>query len=1022
LRILATILILHISSFVAFAGTIETCSKAEASTPLAKTMMWPYYITISASNTTICSGQCITISATVTGGHNAPYTFTWTGGGIPNANIGTGTYTIGPYTVCPTTTTTYTVSVTDAYNWPPATASVTITVQPPTALNLTSYSADATCGNADGTATVTATGGTLPYTYLWGPSANNQTTQTATGLGAGTYDVTVTDNSGCSSGTTQVTVATGSINALMNGWTDPSCSGDSDGTATVIAGGGTPPYTYAWGPSGGTGATGTGLTGGITYTVTVTESNGCSTTQSIMLTDPAPFIATIGASTDPPCAGGTGDATVGVSGGTVAYTYAWSPSGGTGVTGTGLSAGVMTIVLVTDANGCTANDSILLTEPPILLATVISNTPPTCAGGNDGTATAVAAGGTGSYTYVWTPTGGTGVTGTGLSAGTTTLSVTDANGCIASDNVTLVDPPAILVSIASPTDPTCFGGSDGTATGSAAGGSGTYSYSWSPSGGTAATGTGLSAGIVYTLIVTDGNGCSATDVLMLNDPPAMSSAIVSTVSPSCIGSTDGEATVSVSGGTPQYSYLWAHNGGTSATGTGMGSSTNYVVTITDSNNCTVNDTAVLIPNTPMTVNTTGSGMCFGSSTDLEVTVSGGLAPYSYLWNNAATGSSQTVSPTGLTTYSVIITDGLGCLGYDTITIAVTTALTVIDSAAAICDGVSITIYTQASGGSGTRSYLWGDGSTTTSITVSPGVNTIYSVTVTDTCGSATANIDVTIIEPPFVDFSMECDPNPYGLQFTNNSDPLVGSTFIWDFGDAISSTDQDPSHDYASTGSYPVQLTVTTAEGCTNDTTIMVLAPPDAAFIANPTETSTTDPEVHFTDWSMDPNNIVYWEWNFGDSTGIDNLLGQAGSDNVPSDTATSGTYQNPSHMYSDTGLFVVQLTVHDINNCIDTITMEIRIFSEYFLYAPSAFTPNYDGYNDVFLPTGVGIIDRDYELAVYNRWGDRIFESDDINVGWNGTANGGGVAQSDVYIWTLSTRDIGLKIHQYVGHVTLYR
>jgi len=101
---------------------------------------------------------------------------------------------------------------------------------------------------------------------------------------------------------------------------------------------------------------------------------------------------------------------------------------------------------------------------------------------------------------------------------------------------------------------------------------------------------------------------------------------------------------------------------------------------------------------------------------------------------------------------------------------------------------------------------------------------------------------------------------------------------------------------------------------------------------------------------------------------------------------------------------------------------MEIRIFSEYFLYAPSAFTPNYDGYNDVFLPTGVGIIDRDYELAVYNRWGDRIFESDDINVGWNGTANGGGVAQSDVYIWTLSTRDIGLKIHQYVGHVTLYR
>jgi gliding motility-associated-like protein len=294
--------------------------------------------------------------------------------------------------------------------------------------------------------------------------------------------------------------------------------------------------------------------------------------------------------------------------------------------------------------------------------------------------------------------------------------------------------------------------------------------------------------------------------------------------------------------------------------------------------------------------------------------------------------------------------------------------------------------------------------------------------VTDTCGSASATIDITTIEPPFVDFSMGCDPNPYGLQFINNSDPLTGSTFTWDFGDAASSTDQDPSHDYVSTGTYPIQLTVTTVDGCTNDTTIMATAPPDAAFIANPSEASTDDPEVQFTDWSVDPNNIVYWEWDFGDSTGVDNLLGQAGNDNVPSDTATGGTFQNPSHNYSDTGLFIVQLTVHDANGCIDTITQEIRIFGEYFLYAPSAFTPNFDGSNDVFLPTGIGIMERDYEFAVYNRWGDRIFESDDINVGWNGTANGGGVVQSDVYIWTLSTRDVSLKIHQYIGHVTLYR
>ncbi len=162
---------------------------------------------------------------------------------------------------------------------------------------------------------------------------------------------------------------------------------------------------------------------------TVTDNNGCTATASVTITQPTLLTATMGAPTNDKCNGGnTGSATVTGGGGTPGYTYNWTPNGGAGATGTGLTAGTYTAT-VTDANGCTATASVTITQPTPVTATIGVVTNVSCNGGNNGSATVTAGGGTPGYTYAWTPIGGNTTTGTGFSAGTYTVTITDANGC-----------------------------------------------------------------------------------------------------------------------------------------------------------------------------------------------------------------------------------------------------------------------------------------------------------------------------------------------------------------------------------------------------------------------------------------------------------------------------------------------------------------------------------------------------------------------------------------------------------------
>jgi hypothetical protein len=248
--------------------------------------------------------------------------------------------------------------------------------------------------------------------------------------------------------TASVTITQPSVlSASITGPTNVSCNGGNNGAATVSPAGGTPGYSYSWSTTPAqTGVTATGLSAG-TYTVTVTDNNNCETTASVTITQPDALSASITAPTNVSCNGGNnGAATVTPAGGTSGYTYSWSTTPAqTGVTATGLIAGTYTVT-VTDANNCTTTASVTITQPDVLSASITTPTNVSCNGGSNGAATVTPAGGTSAYSYAWSTTPAqTGVTATGLIAGTYTVTVTDSKGCTATTSVTITQPGVLSI-------------------------------------------------------------------------------------------------------------------------------------------------------------------------------------------------------------------------------------------------------------------------------------------------------------------------------------------------------------------------------------------------------------------------------------------------------------------------------------------------------------------------------------------------------------------------------------------------
>ena len=716
---------------------------------------------------------------------------------------------------------TYDVTVTDA-NGCTTTASVTVTE--PTALSASAVASNVSCnGGSNGTVDLTVTGGTAPYTYAW---SNTATTQDMIGLSAGIYNVTVTDANGCTA-TVSVTVTEPTALSASAVASNASCNGAANGTVDLSVTGGTAPYTYAWSNSVTTEDM-IGLSAG-TYNVTVTDANGCTATASVTVTEPTALSASAVASNAACNGAANGSVDLTVTGGSSPYTYAWSNSATTEDV-SGLSADTYNVT-ITDAHGCTTTASATVTQPTAINITT-STTGASSNGGSDGTTTATVSGGVAPYTYSWTPSGGSNATATGLSAGSYTVTVTDSNGCTATKTVEVKEPAALVVTASVDANVSCNGISNGAATATVTGGTPPYQYLWS-TGAPVASMTGVPAG-TYTIYITDENGVKANTTVTISEPTALS-ASVTAGNVSCNGGSDGSVDLTVTGGTPPYTYDWS-NSATTEDLSGI-SAGNYDVTVTDAHGCSTTGAITITEPTALSASVTaGNVSCNGvSDGSVDLTVAGGTPPHTYAWSNSAT--TEDLSGLSAGNYDVTVTDAHGCTTTESITITEPTALAASVAAGNVsCNGVSDgSVDLTVTGGTPPYTYAWSNLATTEDLSGLSAGN--YDVTVTDAHGCTTSE-SITIIEPTALSASInKTDVNCNGGNDGSATVTASGGTAPYDYSWAPSGGDQATASGL-SAGTYTV--TITDAHGCSLDKSVTITEP--TALSAT---TSTTDVTSH---------------------------------------------------------------------------------------------------------------------------------------------------------------------------------
>ncbi len=709
----------------------------------------------------------------------------------------------------------------------------TVAVTEPPVMTLTLEIDSVSCNGAgDGVATVIVNGGVGPYNYLW-DDINTQTTPTATDLDGGFYDVIVTDMNGCNEVITAEVIENQVITLTISG-NDVGCNSGNDGTASVTAVGGTNTFTYLWDDTNAqTTPDASGLTAN-DYNVIVTDSDGCVANTTITINEPTAISLNF---LDVPalCFGdANGQVSIISTGGTYPYNYAWSDSPvETDSVRTDLLAGDYTIS-VTDANGCEQTIGVTVFEPPLLVLDLsLSNV--ACNGDNDGTTTAGISGGTPPFSFQWDSNANnqTSQTAVNLTAGSYTVTVTDDNGCTVSGTATVTQPTALQLSITNE-DIACFGNNTGTADLQIIGGSLPYqSINWvGPNSFTATTEdiSNLYAG-TYNVVVTDANGCIATNSIIINQPPT---GIMSSMSPPdtiCNASASGIASVTVSGGTGPFIYNWS-NGANESLITNLSDGT-YYVTITDNGNCTFVDTAYIVETEVISISLSQVGaLCHdgneGSAT-IDAIFSGGantpLSNYTYTWNSSGQNTLTASNLIGGQTYTVTVTDFRGCTVEESITIDNPAEIgSVINTFTNVScfEGNDGTATAAGEGGTAPYSFQWdsnaGNQITATATNLAAGN---YTVNITDANGCATVNfVDISqpdILEVEFNTNDVSCSGSADGNIQTIVSGGTPGFTYSWSTNSFSSSLDE------LSAGVYSV--TITDDNGCTTVNQAEVMEP-----------------------------------------------------------------------------------------------------------------------------------------------------------------------------------------------------
>ena len=757
---------------------------------------WALFATITSKSDASCgNGGSATVTAS---GKPGPYTYSWSHG-LSTAtvnNLVAGTYTV----------TVSNGSCTD-------TAIVNIKGSVSFTISVTNKT-DLPCGaNSGASATISISGGASPYNIVWpnGPGGltNNH-------LNLGSNKVVITDANGCKDSVNIQINQTGSgLQLSLDSLKASSCSATSDGYAAVSVSGGNAPFSYVWSDAG-TNAVRTGISAG-TYGVKVTDANGCSDSISVVVNSGAGFSLAWDSTRSVSCYGGSdGYLSASISGGTAPFAYSWNIGSLSGSSANMLSAGNY-ILTVTDGAGCSQTISYELLQPDSLFINVVTAQNPSCFNSTDGLIDLEITGGMPPYSTAWN-TQASGTTLNNLAGGNYMVTVTDANGCSATDSISLIAPDSLKVNLNALRNVSCFGANDGIIEVFAAGGTSPYSYSWSHGPTTNIVST-LQPGI-YNLTVTDSNKCIIRTQYTITAPPSISIG-VDTIIPAYCGGANGQVSVNVSGGRGALNVSWSNGAyGVSASGLLPGS---YTVTAQDSSGCS--DTlTVTIPGsgTPiLSLDSLAQPACGLNNGYAKVTATGGHAPYTYQWSNAMSGNTASALAAGQ--YYVLVTDSKGCSDSISFNLASVSGPTISlqqstnpNCYAATNGSLSI----QISGGSAPYNILW-----TTSDTIST-LNNLgsgsYGVTVTDSRGCS-SSATYTLNAPDSLEVSLvgmqnvNCSGDSTGLLSIAMSGGVAPYSYQWSNGGSTTSINT------LKAGNYSVL--VTDANGCTTTAQYIISEP-----------------------------------------------------------------------------------------------------------------------------------------------------------------------------------------------------
>jgi len=548
-----------------------------------------------------------------------------------------------------------------------------------------------------------------------------------------------------------------------------------------------------------------------------------------------------------------------------------------------------------------------------------------------------------------------------------------------------------------------------------------FSYSWSPSGQTTQTALNVITGI-HSVTITDAVGCTRVyNMSVANNQPTASS--VATLE-SCVGSSNGTATATMVPEVGTLTYLWDDPlQQTTQTAVGLTAGT-YTCTITSSQNCTVSTTISVTVDNPMqpSIASQTDVTCHASNTGTAtVAISNGIAPFEYVWSGS---NSTTASATDLFVgnQSVFITDANGCTSELNFVLNEPPALllTSVSNPQEICPNATANLSATGSGGSSPYTYTWYNNGVQVAqgqnVTVTPtSPLTAYCVVLTEACGSPADTLCATVnwpvnISPTFVsDMTRGC--NPTEIFFQNTTESTLISSILFEFGDGSTinvGPNQPFSHTYTNAGSFNVTMTVTTINGCVYDSTfinyIQIGNFPTANFSWYPSQPVMFNPVANFLDLSS--TDVVQWNWNF-----------EAGE--PQNSTATNPLTTFP---LGEVDEYLVTLIVSNDFGCLDTFATYVPVISDVLIFAPNTFTPDNDSFNEGWRVYIQGIDIYQFNLLIFNRWGEVVWESNNIEVPWDGTYNGK-TAQQGTYIWKVRTKNpYNDNVYEFQGHINLLK